>query len=86
MENNIRSQRKSFEGVVVSDKMKKTRVISVERVVRDVLYSKTMRKQSRFYAHDESNESKVGDRVEIISTRPLSKLKRWRVSRIVNKA
>ena len=86
MEKETRSQRKSFQGVVVSAKMDKTRVITVERLVKHRLYEKVMRKTSKFYAHDEGNESKAGDVVEIVSIRPLSKLKRWRVARIVTKA
>jgi len=85
-ENNTRSLRKTFQGVVVSDKMDKTRVVTVERQVRHRLYDKVMRKKSKFYAHDEGNESKSGDTVEIMSTRPLSRLKRWRVVRVVAKA
>lgn len=81
-----RLQRKFFQGVVVSDKMDKTRVVTVERTVRDLAYEKVQRKRSRFYAHDEGNESHTGDTVEIASIRPLSRLKRWRVTRIVSKA
>ena len=81
-----RPQRKTFQGLVVSDKMDKTRVVSVERVYRHPLYEKVLRSSSRFYAHDEGNESHAGDTVEITSTRPLSKLKRWRVARIVSRA
>jgi small subunit ribosomal protein S17 len=86
-ENKIeRNARKSLRGVVVSDKMTKTRVIKVARTTRHSAYSKTQRSHEKFYAHDEGNESKSGDLVEIISTRPLSALKRWRVSRIIEKA
>ena len=81
-----RADRKSVTGVVVSDKMDKTRVISVERTYRHAFYDKTMRKNVKFYPHDEANESKAGDVVEIVSVRPLSKLKRWRVARIIEKA
>lgn len=81
-----RLKRKSFQGIVISDKMAKTRVVSVERTVRDFFYKKVMRKKSRFYAHDEGNESHAGDTVEIVSTRPISRLKRWRVARVVSKA
>ncbi len=81
-----RNQRKVLRGVVVSDKMAKTRVISVDHVVSHGLYDKTLRRHRKFYAHDEGNESKAGDLVEIVSTRPLSALKRWRVSRILEKA
>ena len=81
-----RPKRKSFQGIVISDKMAKTRVVSVKRTVKDLFYKKVMRKKSCFYAHDEGNESHAGDIVEIISTRPLSRLKRWRVARVVSKA
>lgn len=81
-----RGSRKVMRGVVVSDKMTKTRVISVDHVISHNVYSKTLRRHRKFYAHDEANESKAGDLVEIVSTRPLSALKRWRVSRIVEKA
>lgn len=81
-----RAKRKVLRGVVVSDKMLKTRVVSVEHVVKHAFYDKTLRRNHKFYAHDEANESKSGDLVEIVSTRPLSALKRWRVSRIVEKA
>ncbi len=81
-----RSKRKVLRGVVVSDKMTKTRVISVDHVISHKVYSKTLRRHRKFYAHDEANESKSGDLVEIVSTRPLSAMKRWRISRIVEKA
>jgi small subunit ribosomal protein S17 len=85
-ETESRGNRKVLRGLVVSDKMQKTRVVSVEHVVRHAFYDKTLRRHHKFYAHDEANESKSGDLVEITSTRPLSALKRWRVSRIVEKA
>ena len=81
-----RAKRKVLRGVVVSDKMTKTRVISVDHVISHAVYAKTLRRHRKFYAHDEANESKAGDLVEITSTRPLSALKRWRISRIVEKA
>ena len=81
-----REKRKVLRGVVVSDKMTKTRVVSVDHVISHAVYSKTLRRNRKFYAHDEANESKSGDLVEIVSTRPLSALKRWRVSRIVEKS
>ena len=81
-----RSNRKTLRGVVVSDKMAKTRVISVDHIISHPVYDKTLRRHRKFYAHDEANESKAGDLVEIVSTRPLSALKRWRISRIVEKA
>jgi len=81
-----RGKRKVFVGVVVSDKMDKTVVVAVDRLVRHPLYKKVIRKTSKFYAHDENNECRVGDIVEIMETRPLSKLKRWRVVRIIQRA
>src|SRR5260370_41452699 len=81
-----RNSRKTLEGVVVSDKMNKTRIVTVERSFRHPFYEKIMKKQSKFAIHDEANESKEGDLVEIMSTRPLSKSKRWRLVRIVKAA
>ena len=81
-----RARRRVITGVVVSDKTDKTRAIDVERRVKHPFYEKVMTKRSRFYAHDEKNESREGDVVEIMSTRPLSKLKRWRLVRIVRAA
>ena len=74
-----RGLQKSRVGVVVSDKMDKTVSVEVERTVLHPLYKKYIRKYSKFLAHDEKNEFKVGDRVRILETRPLSKRKRWRV-------
>ncbi len=73
-------------GVVVSDKMQKTVKVAIERQVRDPLYGKSQRRTSTFLAHDEKNEAKVGDKVEIAETRPLSARKRWVVTSIVEKA
>ena len=73
-------------GVVVSDRMQKSVVVAVERQVRDPLYGKTQRRTSKFLAHDEANEAKVGDRVAIVESRPLSRRKRWVVTRVVEKA
>jgi len=81
-----RNSRKTFRGMVVSDKMNKTRVVIVERTVKDGLYAKVVRRESRFYAHDEGNESHSGDMVEMAGIRPLSKLKRWRITRIIAKS
>lgn len=82
----LRAGRKIFRGVVVSDRMNKTRVVSVERTLHHAAYAKTMKRNAKYYAHDEGNESHEGDTVEIMSTRPISSLKRWRVARIVLKA
>jgi small subunit ribosomal protein S17 len=73
-------------GVVVSDKMDKSVVVAVERQVRDPLYGKTQRRTSKFLAHNEANDAKVGDRVAIVESRPLSRRKRWVVTRVVEKA
>ena len=81
-----RGNRKTLEGVVVSDKMNKTRVVRVARSVRHAFYEKVMKSSKKFHAHDENNEAREGDVVEIASTRPLSKLKRWRIVRIVKAA
>ncbi|OGR90412.1 MAG: 30S ribosomal protein S17 [Elusimicrobia bacterium RBG_16_66_12] len=75
-----------MEGVVVSDKMDKTRVVRVTRTVRHPFYKKVMTKSSKFHVHDEGNQSREGDLIEIVSTRPLSKLKRWRMVRVVKAA
>ncbi len=81
-----RARRKVFRGVVVSDKMNKTRVVEIVRLVRHPFYEKISKKMSRFAAHDETNASHSGDLVEICATRPLSKTKRWRVVRVVKGA
>lgn len=81
-----RNARKTRVGVVVSDKMDKTVVVSVGDTVRHPLYGKTMRRTSKYKAHDEANTAGIGDRVRIIETRPLSKTKRWRVAQILEKA
>ena len=81
-----RNMRKTRIGRVVSDKMDKTIVVAVEDNVRHPLYKKIMKRTTKFKAHDENNECKVGDRVEIMETRPLSKEKRWRLVRIIEKA
>jgi small subunit ribosomal protein S17 len=81
-----RGQRRTIEGVVVSDKMDKTVVVRVERLVKDERYQKYVRRYSRFMAHDEENACAVGDRVRIIEHRPLSKRKRWKVQETLAKA
>ena len=80
------SVKAQLTGRVVSDKMDKSVVVAVERKVRHELYGKTQRKTSKFVAHDEHNEAKVGDTVSIAESRPLSRRKRWVVMRIVAKA
>lgn len=81
-----RAHRKTMVGVVVSDKMDKTRTVRVTRTVKHPFYQKVMTKTSKFHVHDETNQSREGDQVEITSTRPLSKLKRWRLVSIVKAA
>jgi small subunit ribosomal protein S17 len=73
-------------GLVVSDKMNKTRVVAVERAFRHPRYERVIKRTSRFKAHDERNEAHLGDRVLIIETRPLSKDKRWRIKEILQRA
>ncbi len=80
-----RGIRKSRIGVVVSDKMDKTAVVAVERLVQHPVYKKFIKRTSKFKAHDEKNECKIGDKVRIVETRPLSKTKRWRVVEILEK-
>ena len=84
MEN--RGLRKNRIGKVVSDKMEKTIVVAIETKVRHPLYAKTVNRTTKFKVHDENNEAKIGDRVSIMETRPLSKDKRWRLVEIVEKA
>ena len=81
-----RGLRKSQTGVVISDKMDKTVVVQVDRLVKHSTYKKYVRRRAKYTVHDETNACKVGDRVVIRETRPLSKTKRWRVSQIVEKA
>lgn len=73
-------------GTIISNKMEKTVVVQVERLVKHPLYKKYIRRRNKFMAHDKENECQIGDRVMITESRPLSKTKRWRVSRIIEKA
>ena len=81
-----RNLRKTRVGKVVSDKMDKTIVVSIEDRVQHPLYKKIVKRTVKFKAHDENNECRIGDRVEIMETRPLSKDKRWRVTNIIERA
>ena len=81
-----RNLRKSRVGIVTSDKMDKTIVVAVYDNVKHPLYKKIIKRTVKFKVHDENNECGIGDRVEIMETRPLSKDKRWRLLRIVEKA
>jgi small subunit ribosomal protein S17 len=71
------ARRKTLVGTVIGDKMDKTIIVSIERITRHPMYGKYIRQTSKFYAHDPENKSKLGDRVRIIESRPLSRKKRW---------
>lgn len=86
MESTERNLRKTRVGVVVSDKMDKTIVVSIKERVKHPLYQKTVNRTKKLKAHDEKNECGIGDTVMVAETRPLSKDKRWRVVQIVEKA
>ena len=81
-----RTLRKTRVGMVVSTKMDKTVVVAIEDNVKHPVYSKIIKHTLKIHAHDENNECGVGDRVEVMETRPLSKTKRWRVTNIIEKA
>ena len=81
-----RKKRKVRSGRVISDACDKTITVKIERVVRHPLYGKVMRKRSKLKAHDEQNEANFGDVVEVMETRPLSKTKRWRLTKIIERA
>ncbi len=81
-----RNQRKTRIGKVVSDKMDKTIVVAVVQSVTHPLYGKTVKRTTKFKAHDENNEARIGDTVKIMETRPLSKEKRWRLVEILERA
>ena len=81
-----RNERRLVTGVVTADKMDKTVKVRVERLVQHPQFSKTLRKHCECYAHDEKREAKLGDKVELMESRPISKLKHWRLVRVVEKA
>ena len=81
-----RNKRKMAEGIVVSDKMDKTVVMQVQRLVKHPLYGKVMKRTKKYKVHDENNECKIGDIIRAMETRPLSKDKRWRLVEVVRKA
>ena len=83
MQEKIRGRRKTIVGVVTSNKMNKTVVVEVEKHVKHPKYGKFVRRFTVYKAHDEENKAKVGNKVEIIEVRPLSKTKRWRLVRII---
>ena len=81
-----RGKRKVMQGIVVSDKSSKTRIVAVERTIKHPLYGRIIRVKSKFSVHDEKNESKMGDLVSIMESRPMSRTKRWILTAVVNKA
>ena len=81
-----RTTRRTLEGVVTSDKMQKTITVLVTRTFKHPKYKKYVREHAKYHAHDEQGLAKLGDRVEIMSCRPLSKLKRWRLVEVIGKA
>jgi small subunit ribosomal protein S17 len=81
-----RGDRKVRQGVVISDKMDKTVVVEIQRRTTHALYRKTITRTEKLHAHDETNDIRVGDRVRVAETRPLSKKKRWRVVEVVERA
>ena len=83
---NPRGMRKERQGVVLSNRMQKTVVVAVERTVQHLMYKKYLKRRTKLKAHDETNACRVGDRVAIVESRPLSREKRWRVSRILERA
>jgi small subunit ribosomal protein S17 len=80
-----RGSQKTLTGIVVSDNLEKSVVVSVERLVKHPVYQKYIRRKAKFIAHDEGNECRIGDRVLLIETRPLSKRKRFKVSKVLEK-
>lgn len=82
----VKKVRRSVRGIVISDSMSKTLVVKTERLVRHPKYHKYMRKYTKYYAHDETEQAQVGDFVELLLCRPLSKLKRWELKEIIRMA
>lgn len=82
----VRGNRKSVIGIVVSDKMQKSRVVAVTEMYKHPLYGKFVKRTQKFHTHDETNDSKEGDKVLIVETRPLSKTKRWRLMKVLERA
>jgi small subunit ribosomal protein S17 len=83
---NTRNQRKTFVGLVESNKMDKTVVVKVERLVKHSEYGKYIKRTTKLAAHDPNNECEIGDKVQVVATRPLSKTKRWRLLKIIERA
>jgi small subunit ribosomal protein S17 len=86
MENMHKGKKKELKGLVISDKMDKSVIVQVERYIQHKMYKKYVKQYKKYHAHDEKNECRIGDEVQIMETRPLSKLKRFRVTRITKKA
>ena len=84
-ETKARGRQQSKTGLVTSTKMQKTIVVKVTRLVKHPLYTRVVRHTKKFYAHDEGGEARTGDTVRIVETRPLSKLKRWRLAEVVSR-
>jgi small subunit ribosomal protein S17 len=86
MEDKARARRKSRVGRVIGNKMDKTAIVRVDRLVQHPMFKRILRKRSNFHIHDEKNELTVGDLVRIMETRPISKTKRWRLIEVIEKA
>src|SRR6266852_2077547 len=86
MTEQVRGRRRVVQGVVTSDKMSKTRRVEIPRLVKHARYGKYIRRRTVCHVHDENNESRIGDMVEIMESRPLSKTKHWRLIRVVTRA
>ncbi|MFO7990257.1 MAG: 30S ribosomal protein S17 [Desulfotignum sp.] len=86
MENMHKGKKKELKGLVISDRMDKSVIVQVERYIQHKMYKKYVRQYKKYHAHDEKNECRIGDEVQIVETRPLSKLKRFRVTQITKKA
>src|SRR5271156_6264659 len=82
----VRHQRQELTGVVTSAKMEKTIVVKVTRLVQHKLYTRVMKVTKKFYAHDEKRDARLGDTVKIVETRPMSKLKRWRLAEVLRRS
>ena len=81
-----RGLRKTRQGIVISNRMDKTITVQIDRTMQHPLYSKIVHKRAKLYAHDENNEAGIGDKVMVMETRPLSKMKRWRLVKVLEKA
>jgi small subunit ribosomal protein S17 len=81
-----RGLRKTRQGIVISNRMDKTITVQLDRTMKHPLYSKIVHKRAKLYAHDENNEAGIGDKVMVMETRPVSKMKRWRLVKVLEKA